>query len=61
MRPKYNRIFADIPGDPDPSEVCLSVNVDEAMRNLLQREDTDKDGLITIDDRGPKVCLSDMD
>ena len=24
---------------------------------LLQREDTDGDGLITVDDRGPKVCL----
>ncbi|KAL8721763.1 MAG: hypothetical protein Q9225_001612 [Loekoesia sp. 1 TL-2023] len=57
MHPKYEGVLTEIQGDSDPSEVCLSVNIDEAMRNLLQREDTDKDGLITIDDRGPKVCL----
>ncbi|KAL8702406.1 MAG: hypothetical protein Q9201_004430 [Fulgogasparrea decipioides] len=34
--------------------MSISVEVDRAMRDLLQREDTDGDGLITIDDRGPK-------
>ena len=29
--------------------------VDSTMTTLLHSEDTDKDKLITIDDRGPKV------
>ncbi|KAI4259839.1 MAG: hypothetical protein L6R42_004367 [Xanthoria sp. 1 TBL-2021] len=32
----------------------ISVDVDTTMRDLLAREDTDGDCLITIDDRGPK-------
>lgn len=31
------------------------------MQDLLQREDTDRDGLITLDDQGPKVRLSITD
>ncbi|KAI4121577.1 MAG: hypothetical protein LQ338_006287 [Usnochroma carphineum] len=34
--------------------MSICVDVDAAMRDLLQREDTDDDGLITIHDRGPK-------
>ncbi|KAL8692543.1 MAG: hypothetical protein Q9218_002464 [Villophora microphyllina] len=34
--------------------MSISVEVDRAMRDLLQHEDTDHDGLITIDDQGPK-------
>ncbi|KAL9597381.1 MAG: hypothetical protein Q9219_005190 [cf. Caloplaca sp. 3 TL-2023] len=40
--------------NPDPWEVCASVDVDKAMQDLLQQRDTDKDGLITIDDQGSK-------
>ena len=36
----------------------ITVDVEAAMHALLQREDTDKDGLITIDDQGPNVRLS---
>ncbi|KAL8908028.1 MAG: hypothetical protein Q9171_005609 [Xanthocarpia ochracea] len=32
----------------------ISVDVDTAMRDLLEREDTDRDNLITINDQGPK-------
>lgn len=35
----------------------IVVEVDTAMRDLLEREDTDHDKLITTDDRGPKVGL----
>lgn len=38
--------------------MSISIEVDTAMRDLLQREDTDNDGRITIDDRGPKVRSS---
>ncbi|KAL8943442.1 MAG: hypothetical protein Q9216_001080 [Gyalolechia sp. 2 TL-2023] len=43
-----------INGKIDPAEEPISVNVNEAMKDLLHYEDTDKDGLITIDDQGPK-------
>ncbi|KAI4216828.1 MAG: hypothetical protein LQ351_000777 [Letrouitia transgressa] len=32
----------------------ILVAVDTAMEDLLEREDTDRDGLITIDDKGPR-------
>lgn len=37
--------------------MSISVEVDRAMQDLLQHEDTDHDGLITVDDQGPKVNL----
>ncbi|KAL8954019.1 MAG: hypothetical protein Q9222_000141 [Ikaeria aurantiellina] len=35
-------------------DVSVEVEVGAVMRDLLEQEDTDKDGLITVDDRGPK-------
>ncbi|KAL8992684.1 MAG: hypothetical protein Q9169_006915 [Polycauliona sp. 2 TL-2023] len=39
------------------SRDSICIHVDTAMQHLLEREDTDKDGLITIDDQGPKDFL----
>ena len=35
----------------------LVVVANTTKEELLRSEDTDGDGLITVDDRGPKVCL----
>ncbi len=35
----------------------LVVAVNTTKEELLRREDTDGDGLITVDDHGPKVGL----
>lgn len=40
------------------TERKLSVAVDATIEELLRREDTDGDFLITVDDRGPKVCFT---
>jgi hypothetical protein len=43
----------------EPTELSKKfiVNVDETLNELLEREDTDNDYQITIDDDGPKVPL----
>jgi hypothetical protein len=43
----------------EPTELSKKfiVNVDETLNELSEREDTDKDYQITIDDHGPKVPL----
>ena len=43
----------------EPTELSKKfiVNVDETLNELLEREDTDNDYQITIDDHGPKVPL----
>ena len=43
----------------EPTELSkkFSVNVDETLKELLEREDTDNNYQITIDDHGPKVPL----
>lgn len=33
------------------------IQVDETLKTLLSREDLDANYQITIDDKGPKVCL----
>jgi alpha,alpha-trehalase len=33
------------------------IQVDETLKTLLSREDLDENYQITIDDKGPKVCL----
>ncbi|KAL8908402.1 MAG: hypothetical protein Q9207_000821 [Kuettlingeria erythrocarpa] len=49
-----NGILTSSQGNPSPGEISISVNVHQAMQGLLREEDTDNDGLITIDDQGPK-------
>jgi alpha,alpha-trehalase len=43
----------------EPTELSKKfiVNVDETLNELSEREDTDHDYQITIDDHGPKVPL----
>ena len=36
-------------------EQVFVLNVDDTMEALLRQEDLNKDGLITVDDNGPKV------
>jgi len=44
------------PTDDTSSEPCrFLVPVESTLKNLLSREDTDKNVQITIDDHGPKV------
>lgn len=33
------------------------IRVNETLEQLLHREDTDRDMMITVEDRGPKVCF----
>jgi len=52
-------MLADVEGD-QPRE--LAIDVEETLRALLAREDTDNNVQITVEDLGPKVrpfkCLS---
>jgi neutral trehalase len=45
----------------EPTELSKKfiVNVDETLNELSEREDTDNDYQITIDDHGPKVPLQE--
>lgn len=52
--PHENSHDYDVGGELESTVQSISINVKQAMQDLLQQEDTDKDGLITIDDQGPK-------
>jgi hypothetical protein len=43
------------PDEPTQLSKKFIVNVDETLNELSEREDTDNDYQITIDDHGPKV------
>ncbi|KAL8707516.1 MAG: hypothetical protein Q9220_007458 [cf. Caloplaca sp. 1 TL-2023] len=48
------RFSFDFPVNAGSEDMSVEVDVGPVMQDLLQQEDTDRDGLITTDDRGPK-------
>ena len=52
------RLIRDLPtkGACLEDDDSILVAVDNTMEALLEKEDTDGDGLITVDDNGPKIC-----
>ncbi|KAL8848549.1 MAG: hypothetical protein Q9221_006438 [Calogaya cf. arnoldii] len=52
--PKVENDSTSIDSRDNDNGKSVCVDVDTAIRHLLDREDTDKDCLITIDDQGPK-------